>query len=412
MSTTTQLQLLQNIVELEKGKPPIETPYIGPEAERYLTPDFLRSRDTTEPNHALHGPNAVRVLDGETIILWDGSNAGEVLRARDGMLASTMMRVNPNSEFDTGYFYYALKFWENYLKSQTAGSGIPHVDREIVGSLSILKIKKTEQVKIAEILSTVDEAINRTELMIAKQQRIKTGLKLKLLTSGVDEDGYFRTEDTHEFKNSPLGRIPVEWKVCHLSELADVRVSNVDKKIDRVEKSIKLCNYMDVYPNEYVTASIDFMAATASKSEISRFGIQAGDVIITKDSETPDDIGVSSVVTETIDSLVCGYHLALIRLRNADVDPTYLAKQISSAPVSRYYTMNANGSTRFGISVGTIEDTWILVAPNLEQIKITEIFSTVDAMIENSESLIAKLQQVKTGLMQDLLTGRVRVTHL
>ena len=185
MSKTTPSQILRDIVELEKGKPPVETPYIGPGAERYLTPDYLRSRDNTEPNHVLPGPNAVRVSDGETIILWDGSNAGEVLRARDGMLASTMMRVHHNSEFDSGYFYYALKCWEGYLKSQTAGSGIPHVDKEIVGTLSILKLKKPEQAKIAEILFTVDEAINQTELLIGKLQRIKAGLMQDLLTGKV-----------------------------------------------------------------------------------------------------------------------------------------------------------------------------------------------------------------------------------
>ena len=72
---------------------------------------------------------------------------------------------------------------------------------------------KSEQTKIAEILSTVDQAIEQTEALIAKQQRIKTGLMQDLLTRGIDEDGNLRSEETHEFKDSPLGRIPVEWDV-------------------------------------------------------------------------------------------------------------------------------------------------------------------------------------------------------
>ena len=70
-----------------------------------------------------------------------------------------------------------------------------------------------EQNKIADILSTVDQAIDQTEALIAKQQRIKTGLMQDLLTRGIDEEGNLRSEDTHEFKDSPLGRIPVEWEV-------------------------------------------------------------------------------------------------------------------------------------------------------------------------------------------------------
>ena len=73
------------------------------------------------------------------------------------------------------------------------------------------KADKAEQAKIAEVLSTVDRAIEQTEALIAKQQRIKTGLMQDLLTRGIDEHGNLRSEQTHKFKDSPLGRIPVEW---------------------------------------------------------------------------------------------------------------------------------------------------------------------------------------------------------
>ena len=194
------------------------------------------------------------------------------------------------------------------------------------------------------------------------------------------------------------------WSTCKLRDIADVRVSNVDKKTSDAETPVKLCNYMDVYANDYVTRSIDFMAASASRSEIEQFGLRAGDVIITKDSETPDDIGVPAVVTDSIDGLVCGYHLALIRPRNNAVDPIYLAKQLSSAPIARYFSLNASGSTRFGLPISVIEDARIPVASKPVQAKIAEILFTVDRAIEQTEALIAKQERIKTGLMQDLLT--------
>ena len=79
---------------------------------------------------------------------------------------------------------------------------------------------KPEQTKIAEILSTVDQAIEQTEALIAKQQRIKTGLMQDLLTRGIDENGNLRSEDNHEFKDSPFGRIPVEWIVLTIDDIA------------------------------------------------------------------------------------------------------------------------------------------------------------------------------------------------
>ena len=198
--------------------------------------------------------------------------------------------------------------------------------------------------------------------------------------------------------------MPLNWSTSQLRDLADVRVSNVDKKSYAAERPIRLCNYMDVYANDYLTSALlDFMPATASPSEIERFALHAGDVVITKDSETPDDIGVPAVIVEDIDGLVCGYHLALIRPK-ASLHPTFLAKQLASAPTIRYFAANATGSTRFGLAIGTIEKLDIPTPPIAEQSKIAEVLSTADRAIEQTEALIAKQQRIKTGLMQDLLT--------
>ena len=198
--------------------------------------------------------------------------------------------------------------------------------------------------------------------------------------------------------------MPLNWPTSQLRDLADVRVSNVDKKSYAAERPIRLCNYMDVYANDYLTSALlDYMPATASPSEIERFALHAGDVVITKDSETPDDIGVPAVIVEDIDGLVCGYHLALIRPK-ASVHPIFLAKQLASGPTIRYFAANATGSTRFGLAIGTIEKLDVPTPPIAEQAKIAEVLSTVDRAIEGTEALIAKQQRIKTGLMQDLLT--------
>lgn len=194
------------------------------------------------------------------------------------------------------------------------------------------------------------------------------------------------------------------WPNRKLRDVAEIRVSNVDKKVHASEKPVKLCNYMDVYSNEYVTSSLPFMEASATAAELERFGLNKGDVIITKDSETPNDIGIPAVVMERIGNLVCGYHLALIRPITDELDSVYLAKQLSTARVARYFALHASGSTRYGLPISAIEAVEIPTPPKPEQAKIAEILSTVDRAIEQTEALIAKQQRIKTGLMQDLLT--------
>lgn len=133
------------------------------------------------------------------------------------------------------------------------------------------------------------------------------------------------------------GNFPKDWQALPLSAVAQVVFSNVDKVTHPGEIPVRLCNYTDVYKNDYILAGMEFMRATATREEIGRFGIQPGDVIITKDSETPNDIGISTVVDSSAADLVFGYHLALIRPNQELVDPTFLSKQLKHVRVARYF---------------------------------------------------------------------------
>jgi type I restriction enzyme, S subunit len=98
------------------------------------------------------------------------------------------------------------------------------------------------------------------------------------------------------YKETELGWIPEDWDIKKLSEVTDIRLSNVDKKSLQDEIPVRLCNYMDVYKNRYIKDSFDLSVATAKENQIERFLLQPNDVIITKDSETQDDIGIPAVV--------------------------------------------------------------------------------------------------------------------
>ncbi len=198
-----------------------------------------------------------------------------------------------------------------------------------------------------------------------------------------------------------------EWTSTFLSDVAEIRISNVDKKNLPGERVVRLCNYMDVYGNDYITADLPFMDATATPEEIARFLVTKGDVLLTKDSETPDDIGIPAVVVDDIPDLVCGYHLALIKPDPNRTCPLFLAKQLGAWPTAKRLARLANGSTRYGLSLSAIASTRLLLPPLPQQQRIAEVLSTLDEAIERAETLIAKYQQIRAGLMHDLFTTGV-----
>lgn len=194
-----------------------------------------------------------------------------------------------------------------------------------------------------------------------------------------------------------------EWREVPLASVADIRFSGVNKISQPGEEPVRLCNYTDVYNNDYVNAGMDFMRATATWSEIERFGLQVGDVIITKDSETPDDIGIPTVVDTTATDLVCGYHLALLRPNQEEVDPTFLAKQLAHHLIAQYFGQQANGTTRYGLSTVAIANAPLRLPRLKEQRSASALMRMVDNHIAHTEAVIAKLNQVRAGMLHDLL---------
>jgi type I restriction enzyme S subunit len=106
-----------------------------------------------------------------------------------------------------------------------------------------------------------------------------------------------------------IGEIPEHWRVKRLKYIADVSPSNVDKKAKEDQSEVLLCNYVDVYKNEFITKELSFMKATASDAQIEKFTLSQGDVLLTKDSEDPEDIANPALVREELENVICGYHL-------------------------------------------------------------------------------------------------------
>lgn len=395
---------------LTKGKPPAEMPYYGDDAEPYLSPEYLRGNGTAEP--AKPAANAVRVKEGDTILLWDGSNAGEVFRSRDGLLASTMTRIEHGEEFDPEYFCYAVKRWKAYLKGQTSGSGIPHVDKEVLGKLEILKFPPDEQKLIARILNQLDRAIEQTEALIAKQQRIKTGLMQDLLTKGIDEHGNIRSEATHAFKDSPLGRIPVEWDIVKLGELSEISSGITLGKSYSGSSTVELPYLRVANVQDGFLDLTDVKSIRVPASQIEKYKLQVGDVLMNEGGDF-DKLGRGTVWRGEVDLCLHQNHVFKVRPQKGKLSSDFLA-QVSSSPYGKaFFVLASKQSTNLAsINSTQLKAFSIPFPPYYEQLRIINVVSQSEMAIRLSQKHLTKHRQLKTGLMHDLLTGERRVTSL
>lgn len=186
-------------------------------------------------------------------------------------------------------------------------------------------------------------------------------------------------------------KVPNGWAVMPLRSVADYVVSNVDKVPVDGEQQVQLCNYSDVYNNEFIDLRLEFMSSTATTDEISKFRLAVGDVIITKDSESWDDIGVPALVREAAADLVCGYHLALIRPRPAKVLGRFLLRCLQAKPLRLQLELAANGVTRYGLPKSDIGAMRLPIPPLGAQRAIADALDRETARID---SLIAAKQRV------------------
>lgn len=181
-----------------------------------------------------------------------------------------------------------------------------------------------------------------------------------------------------------------------LKDVATIFISNVDKKTKEGESPVILCNFVDVYRNWAITSShIDrLMEATANEKEILKYTLHKGDVCITKDSETKDDIGTSTYIADEIEGLLLGYHCALIRPDTDYVDGRYLNAFLQSDFVRRFYEANASGSgQRYTLTLDSIGEIPVPVIPIEKQKSIGKVFSDIDRKIENNNKINDNLQQ-------------------
>ena len=203
-----------------------------------------------------------------------------------------------------------------------------------------------------------------------------------------------------------IGEIPEGWGVVKLKYLVEANPSNIDKKSKDDEEEVFLCNYVDVYKNEFISNELDFMKATASKKQIDKFILKKGDVIATKDSETPDDIGNPAFVIDDLNEVVCGYHLT--HIKPLKISGYYLFRLFQCKYLQSYFGVSANGITRFGLGVDKFNSALILKPPLPEQNSIATFLDNrthlLDTLITKKQRQVELLKELRAALITRAVT--------
>jgi len=333
----------------------------------------------------------------------------------DGLVSPAYVVVKPYPEANSAYYSYLFRTAAYMREVNKFSRGIV-ADRnrlywESFKQMPSVVPPRPEQDQIVAYLRAQDAHIAR----FIKAKRDLIGLlteqKLRIIdhavTRGLDANARLKPSGIEW-----LGDVPEHWEVASIKHIADVRFSGVDKHSHDDEMPVRLCNYTDVYKNDRITGDMDLMRATATAAEIARLTLKAGDVILTKDSETPDDIGVPAWVPESLPGVVCAYHLGLLRPEPERVLGEFLFRAIGSARIAQQFHVLATGVTRFALGKHDVKNAVIPLPPTVAEQQaicrwIAEETQPLDEAIARAEDEIKLIREYRDRLIADAVTGQV-----
>jgi type I restriction enzyme S subunit len=346
------------------------------------------------------------IYDGESIIIGRKGTIDRIhfVSGRFWTIDTAYYLSDFNNALPRWLFYYLQNI---DLRQLNEATGVPSLSRDLLYKIKVLKPPKPEQNKVAEVLSTVDRAIEQTEGLIVKQQRIKTGLMQDLLTRGIDKHGNLRSEETHEFKDSPLGRIPVEWNFAGLSNVAKKLITyGIVQPGSNLPDGVPFIQTKDLVKGELKIEEMDHTSKDIH-SLYTRSAVESGDLII----GIRASVGLVCQVPPGVEQLNISRGVARLSPSN-EIIRRYLYWTLQSQTIQNAITLETKGTTYPEITLPALRRIIVPIPPKKEQAYISNTLDSCLLTINGLDEICEKLKVLKTALMQDLLTGKVRVTPL
>lgn len=322
----------------------------------------------------------------------------------------------PKANINPKYLLRLLDSLKFRADSVSVGSTVKGIRISDLLSIQTPIAPPHEQSKIAQILDTLDTQIQKTEALIAKLEKIKEGLLHDLLTRGIDQNGQLRPTPKQApelYKKSAIGLIPLDW---HQGTISDYVLHGDGIKPGPFGSSITKNMYRrtgyKIYGQEQVIRTDhtfgNYYIDHTKYSELIGFAVQPWDILIS----LVGTVGKVLVIPANHEPGIINPRLMRLRPHKAKCDAIFLGHVLTSSFFTRKLIALAGGGTMPVINKRIIQNVALPVIPLLEQTEIRSRISALLQRLDNEKALLAKLHTQKSGLMDDLLTGRVRVTPL
>ncbi len=372
-----------------------------------------------------------RLLVGDILITKDSEDWRDIAvpaiideTADDFVCGYHLGIIRPGPEMQPSFLYRALQSVAVNRQLSVSASGVTRygLPNAAVGDVLLPLPPLAEQRAIGAYLEReterIDALVVKMRLLIERLGEYRSVLITRTVTRGLPAEAARAAglDPSPPLKPSGvewLGEVPEHWEVKRLEHVACYRTSSVDKKTAEDEAVVRLCNYTDVYYGSRIRVSEgDFMLASASASEVHRFRLLVGDILITKDSEDWRDIAVPAIIDETADDFVCGYHLGIIR-PGPEMQPSFLYRALQSVAVNRQLSVSASGVTRYGLPNAAVGDVLLPLPPLAEQRAIGAYLEReterIDALVVKMRLLIERLGEYRSALITAAVTGKIDV---
>lgn len=324
----------------------------------------------------------------------------------------------PAAGVSAAYLLKLLQFVQPRAEAQAVGSTVKGIRIQDYLNIDVPIAETNAQPMIAAILDTLDTAIQETEAIIAKLKAIKQGLLHDLLTRGIDANGELRppqAEAPHLYKPSPLGWIPKEWEEISLGDIARrsgglLQTGPFGSQLHAHEYTVE--GIPVVMPQDMVDGEVSaeqIARITERKATaLARHRLKPNDVVFSRRG----DLSRCVAIDERQAGWVCGTGCLLARLPASEVNAYWLAL-VYQQPVTQSQVMGrAVGSTMANLNTSILAAISIARPTVTEQNEIAKRIASTSLRIRTEERTLQKLRLEKAGLMDDLLTGRVRVAPL
>ncbi|MEW8525252.1 MAG: restriction endonuclease subunit S [Candidatus Thiodiazotropha endolucinida] len=397
-----------NHVELLSGYPFKSENYLesGVEGIRLLRGDnigqnFLRWRDAKHwPAKETEGLERYQLRKGDFVIAMDRTwiSAGlKVAEVTDddipSLLVQRVSRLRAKKTLEQGLLrqIFSSHRFQQYVKSVQTETAVPHISAQQIKEFTFLAPPEWEGRKIAQILTTWDKAIEKTEQLIQNSNSLKNALMRRLLS------GEKRLTDFDD-----------HWKQYTLSELGSTYGGLTSKTKDDFGTGEPFIPYKNVFLNSRIdTKSLDHVKIREDENQAT---VAYGDVLFTTSSETPDEVGMSSVLLDNLDNLYLNSFCFGYRLNDFSIlSPRFARYLLRGNHFRRAMFRLAQGSTRYNISKADVLKIRISLPSIEEQEAISDVLDECTNLREKESEYLSRLRAEKTALAQQLLTGKRRV---